>query len=71
MPKMQCLDNSQGHTQQQTPQGVCKPPSLLDAGTPRRGGTWPFKYTLQDNRWYVNKGKRARKDPNRYEESPW
>ena len=71
MPKMRRMDDSQGHPQQQTQEGVCEPSSLLDAGTLRRSSPWPFKWTLQDNRWYVNKSSRTRKNPNRYEEAPW
>lgn len=70
MPKMRRMDDSQGHTEQQTPQGMCEPASLLDAGTLRRDSPWPFKWTLQDNRWYVNKRKRTCKNPtDHYEEA--
>ena len=38
--------------------------SVLDEGVRRRRPCWPFTFTLEDNRWYVNKGKTrsARKD---------
>ena len=72
MPKVRRMDDSQGHTEQQTPQGMCEPASFLDAGTLRRDSPWPFKWTLQDNRWYVNKARRVRQTPkNNYEEALW
>ena len=36
---------------------VRQPSPVLDEGTIRRRPYWPFTFSLQDNRWYVNKGK--------------
>jgi hypothetical protein len=69
MPKMQRPDIGERDQSEQTQEGVLQPSSLLDCGTLRRSSPWPFKWTLQDNRWYVNKNKRARQDPDRYEEA--
>lgn len=70
MPNVQRMDDSEGHPQQQTQEGVCERSSFLDAGTLRRSSPWPFKFTLQDNRWYVNKARRTKQAPqDHYEEA--
>lgn len=69
MPKVRRMDNREGHADQQTPEGMCERSSLLDAGVTRRDSPWPFKWTLQDNRWYVNKARRAKQNPPNYEEA--
>jgi hypothetical protein len=63
MPKMRRPDIGERDQNQQTQEGVLQHASLLDAGTLRRSSPWPFKWTLQDNRWYVNRARRTRQTP--------
>ena len=65
MPKMPSMDEcSEERGPKQKKARVRERSPLLDEGTPRRRPYWPFTFTLEDNRWYVNKGKTrsARKD---------
>ena len=63
------MDNRETNPQEPKADGVREPASLLDSGTPRVCN-WPFKFSLEDNRWYVNRAKRTRKAPqDTYEEA--
>ena len=63
------MDKNTGNKKEPTQEGVREPASLLDSGTPRVCN-WPFKFSLEDNRWYVNRAKRTRKAPqDNYEEA--
>ena len=65
------MDKNTGNKKKSTQEGVREPASLLDSGTPRVCN-WPFKFSLEDNRWYVNRAKRTRKAPqDHYEEALW
>jgi hypothetical protein len=49
------------------PQGV----SSLDTATKRQADErWPFKFTLEDNRWFINRSRRRLTQP-KYEEALW
>ena len=65
------MDKNTGNKKEPTQKRVREPASLLDSGTPRVCN-WPFKFSLEDNRWYVNRAKRTRKAPqDNYEAAPF
>ena len=61
MPRVRRVDNGTGDTQRDQAQaGVCEPPSLLDARVLRRPD-WPFLYTFEEGRCFINPAPRRSK----------
>lgn len=64
MSKVRSMDErSEERGSESKEAGVRQRSPVLDEGTPRKRTCWPFKWSLEDNRWYVNKARRTRKNP--------